>query len=92
MESVLKRAILRGEQQQECDVLQAIREVCRQLDSVQARFEMDQVNPMESDSDLIDACIYEMEALRARYRFLLRQAKQEGLTACANTPLWDNKA
>lgn len=51
-----------------------------------ARFEM------ESDSDLIDACIYEMEALRARYRFLLRQAKQEGLTACANTPLWDNKA
>ena len=47
---------------------------------------------MESDSDLIDACIYEMEALRARYRFLLRQAKQEGLTACANTPLWDNKA
>ena len=52
MESVLKRAILRGEQQQECDVLQAIREVCRQLDSVQARFEM------ESDSDLIDACIY----------------------------------
>ena len=86
MESVLKRAILRGEQQQECDVLQAIREVCRQLDSVQARFEM------ESDSDLIDACIYEMEALCARYRFLLRQAKQEGLTACANTPLWDNKA
>lgn len=52
----------------------------------QARFEM------ESDSDLIDACIYEMEALRARYRFLLRQAKQEGLTASANTPLWDNKA
>ena len=44
MESVLKRAILRGEQQQECDVLQAIREVCSQLDSVQARFEM------ESDS------------------------------------------
>ena len=85
MESVLKRAILRGEQP-ECDVLQAIREVCSQLDSAQARFEM------ESDSDLIDACIYEMEALRARSRFLLRQAKQEGLTASANTPLWDNKA
>ena len=46
MESVLKRAILRGEQQQECDVLQAIREVCRQLDSVQARFEMGSDSPV----------------------------------------------
>jgi len=36
---------------------------------------------MESDSDLIEACIYEMEALRARYRYLLKAAREQGLTA-----------
>ncbi len=59
---------------------EAIREVCRELQAVQARF------AMESDSDLIEACIYETEALRARYRFLLRQAKQAGLTAAVYPP------
>lgn len=53
----------------------AIREVCAALQAVQMRFSM------ESDSDLIEACIYETEALRARYRYLLRKAKEEGLTA-----------
>ncbi len=74
MDSVLKRAILRDDEQPN-EVLSAIREVCRQLDNVNARF------AMESDDDLIEACIYEMEALRARYRFLLRKAKLEGVTA-----------
>ena len=36
---------------------------------------------MESDSDLIEACIYEMEALRARYRYLLKAAREQGITA-----------
>ena len=36
---------------------------------------------MESDSDLIEACIYEMESLRARYRYLLRTAKNRGVKA-----------
>lgn len=85
MESVLKRTILRNDQPPH-EVIQAIQEVCAQLDGVQARFEM------ESDSDLIDACIYEMEALRARYRYLLRQAKLEGVTAAGGIPLWEPKS
>lgn len=84
MESVLKRALLRNTVP-ENDVLLAIREVCSQMDSVQARFEM------ECDADLIDACIYELEALRARYRYLLRQARGQGLTAPQSTPLWADK-
>lgn len=76
----LKRAILKTEEQPH-EVLAAIREVCQALDTVNARFEM------ESDGDLIESCIYEMEALRARYRYLLRQAKDQGLTAAGLTPL-----
>lgn len=80
MDSVLKRTLLRSDQPPH-EVLQAIHEVCAQLNSVQARFEM------ESDSDLIDACIYEMEALRSRYRYLLRLAKDQGLTAAGGPAL-----
>ena len=50
---------------------------------------------MENDSDLIEACIYEMESLRARYRYLLRQAKAGGIPAGAavqeKTAKWRNR-
>lgn len=55
--------------------LAEIREVCRLLDLANRRFSMEQ------DPDLIEACIYEQEALRARYRYLLRQAREQALTA-----------
>ena len=35
----------------------------------------------ETDEDLIDACIFENRALWARYRFLLRQARQNHVQA-----------
>lgn len=56
-------------------ILEEIRNVCLEMEVVGSRFEI------ESDNDLIDACIYELEALRARYRYLLRIAKQEGITS-----------
>ena len=31
---------------------------------------------MEDDSDLVEACIYQRESLQARYRYLLRKAKE----------------
>ncbi|MCI8554475.1 MAG: DUF2508 family protein [Clostridiales bacterium] len=74
MEGALKKAILRIDERPD-EIVEAIREVCSRLDMVNRRFEM------ESDSDLIEACIYEMEALRARYRYLLRIAKTKGVTA-----------
>lgn len=55
--------------------LAEIREVCRRLDLAQQRFSM------ERDPDLIEACIYEQEALRARYRYLLRVAREQELIA-----------
>lgn len=34
------------------------------------------------DPDLIDSCIYEMNAVQNRYRFLLKQAKAAEKTFC----------
>ena len=36
---------------------------------------------LESDEDLVEACVYESRELAARYRYLLRQAKLLGLRA-----------
>lgn len=38
---------------------------------------------LECDENLIDACIYEGESLRARYRYLLMKARSMGIQ---NTP------
>ena len=38
---------------------------------------------MQSDADLIEASIYELDALQARYRFLIKQARrQQGGVVC----------
>lgn len=34
------------------------------------------------DPDLIDSCIYEMNAVQKRYKFLLKQAKASDKTFC----------
>ena len=74
MGNALKKALVKTEEQPH-ELLTAIRDTCRRMDNAKLRFEM------ESDSDLIEACIYEMESLRARYRYLLRMARMQGITA-----------
>ena len=74
MGNALKKALVKTEEQPH-ELLIAIRDTCRRMDNAKLRFEM------ESDSDLIEACIYEMESLRARYRYLLRMARMQGITA-----------
>ena len=73
MGSNLKEKIFRV-RVEEHPLLPAIREVCIRMQALETQF------AMESDSDLVEACIYEMKALRAQYRFLLRRAKEMGLT------------
>ena len=46
--------------------LNEIREICAQIKCTEMWFEM------EDDDDLIEASIYQREALNARYRYLLR--------------------
>lgn len=77
MEGVLKAfsATITGKKAAEevsesAKLLLDIREIQRQIESAYNRFEN------ENDSDLIEACVYELESLTARYRYLLRCAKE----------------
>ena len=53
MGNALKKALVKTEEQPH-ELLTAIRDTCRRMDNAKLRFEMD------SDSDLIEACIYDM--------------------------------
>ena len=75
MEGAIRKAILKTPVEEPDELLVAIRDVCARMDNVNARFSM------ESDGDMIEACIYELESLRAQYRYLLRRAKSQGVTA-----------
>lgn len=83
MESVLKllqRTTECEEVQNDRDrqqIIDSIRDVCRQLAYNECWFQL------ESDEDLIDACIYQREALKSRYRYLLNLAKRKGVN-CAS--------
>lgn len=74
MDGAFKNAIIK-EREEPNELVLAIRDICARIERVNAHFDM------ESDEDLIEACIYEREALRARYRFLLRQARTQGVSA-----------
>lgn len=59
------------------ELLCEIEAVKQGLNSVSSRFEF------QSDPDLVESCIYEMQALTARYRYLLREARRTGLRCSA---------
>ena len=63
-------------------IIIAIRDVCARIDAVQSRFDM------ETDNDLIEGCIYELESLRAQYRYLLRRARKDGVACREKSHLW----
>lgn len=54
-------------------LLEDIRTICKKMDAAYTRFEF------EKDEDLVEAAIYEIEALKSRYRYLLKIAKQREL-------------
>lgn len=64
-------------------VISAIRQVCVSIDAAQNRFEQ------ETDPDLIEASVYELQSLRARYRYLLRIARNEGISCEEKKHLWN---
>ena len=40
---------------------------------------------IEEDSDLVEACIYQRESLNARYRYLIRKAKETNVSLASLT-------
>lgn len=65
---------------QEDPLIEEIRHVRGQLDAVHTYFSL------ESDEDLLEAAIYHREALQARYRYLLRLAREKN-TVAAEIPV-----
>jgi len=63
-------------------LLEDLREVRRQLEAVRSYF------ALETDEDLLEAAIYQREALEARHRYLLRLARRQG-AAVLTVPLMD---
>ena len=64
-------------------IIETIREVCEQMEIAESRF------AQETDPDLIESAIYEMQSLRAKYRYLLRAARTQGVTCQEKAHLWD---
>ncbi len=57
------------------ELINEIKDVCRQISCTERWFQA------ENDSDLIDACIHQREGLYAKYRYLMRKAKNDNLYA-----------
>ena len=78
MESVLKLL-----QRTDCAVVQENGDKQRLLDEIREVGRLIACNDcwfeLECDENLIDACIYQREALYSRYRYLLKSAKQQGV-------------
>ena len=82
MEQRLRNKLLRQDTPPH-PTIEAIREVCARMESVQSRFSQ------ETDPDLIEGCIFELESLRAQYRYLLRTAREQQITCTERKHLWD---
>ncbi|MDR1466958.1 MAG: YaaL family protein [Oscillospiraceae bacterium] len=63
-----------NQQKEECFILQEIKRVKKQI-----YCDKNWLN-VETDNDLIEACIYELKALEARYKFLFRIAQNRGIS------------
>lgn len=61
------------EEQLQQNLVEELRTTREALDKAYMRFEA------ESDDVMMDCIIFEIQSLRARYRFLLKQAKEEGV-------------
>lgn len=63
------------------NILEDLENVRMRLLAAESRFEN------QSDPDLIEASIYEIKSLTARYRYLMREAKRCGVTGSLNDTL-----
>ena len=73
------REILLKPKKKEAPILDEIRITVAKIHAMQHWFNT------ESDADLIEACVFQLESLEARYRYLLRLARDRGLNRDAFT-------
>ena len=73
---ILKDYLIR-QRPKESPLLDEIKDTVRQINATHNWFNT------ESNADLIDACVYQIESLEHKYRYLLRLAKESGLSCDA---------
>ena len=78
MEGILKNIRLFAREKEEREAMEQYRDLLRDLELLRAQIErVDSNFNMTTDEDLVESYIYESNALAARYRFLLREAKKQ---------------
>ncbi len=82
MDNLLTRTILRVEESPHPNIV-AIREVCARIEQVENRFSF------ETDPDLIESCVYELQSLQAQYRYLLRESRNNAVKCEEKHSLWN---
>lgn len=65
-------------------ILLQIRDTSQRLQSAYSRFEN------ESNEDLLDSIIYEIQSLKALYRYLIKLAKEKGIE-CAEISVFNQE-
>ena len=65
-----RRAASRALEEERRQLLEGMRATRAQLNYAYAQFNL------YSDPDLVDACVYEINALQSRYSYFVRQVKQ----------------
>lgn len=73
------RDILLKPKREETPLLDEIRQTVTMISAAHKWFDS------EKDADLIEACVFQLESLEAKYRYLLRLAKDTGLSREAMT-------
>lgn len=63
--------------EEEADIIFQLRETKKKMDCIESWFSL------ENDENLIESCIYEREALNARYKYLMKLARGNN---AVNTP------
>ncbi len=69
----LKEILMKPQQESEPDVVFELKRLKSELDRAYNEFQN------LTDSDLLESCIYEIQALRSKYSYLLKQAKESGM-------------
>ncbi len=67
---VIRKPVLKSERN---EIVKQIRETSEKLNSAYSRFEY------ENNDDLVESVIYEIQSLKALYRYLLKKAKETGV-------------
>ena len=78
LDKYMMRLRMESKERENQEAIEQYREILRDLERLRTQIEQVDSNfNMATDEDLVESYIYEANALAARYRFLLREAKEQ---------------